>query len=70
MRGCGSARKFARCWSAKCLEVIVWHLSSGGRCRVLVAGDAAADADPWGGGDLGYLKDEVPGEIFPKQCEA
>jgi len=39
----------------RCSKVTVYHLSSSGRCRVLVAGDATADADPWGGGDLGYL---------------
>jgi len=54
----------------RCSEATVCHLPSGGRCIVFVAGDAAVDAEPWGGGDLGYLQDEVPGEIFLGQCEA
>jgi len=30
----------------RCLEAFICHIPSGGRCRVLVAGDAVVDADP------------------------
>jgi len=35
-----------------------------------VVGNATIDEDQGRAGDLGYLQDEVPGEIFPKQREA
>ena len=35
-----------------------------------MAGDAAVDADPGGAGNMGYLQDEVPGEVLSRQCEA
>jgi len=38
--------------------------STGGGCRVLVAGDAATDVDSGRGGYLGFLQDDIPREIF------
>jgi len=30
----------------ECLKVVICYIPSGGRCGVLVAGDAVVDADP------------------------
>jgi len=47
------------------VETHLHHLSVGDRGRVLVDGDAVANADPGGGGDLDQLQEEILGEVLP-----